>query len=150
MADAWGGSWGTSWGSSWGIGAAVPTRSGGDGVSGRNSAERRARRERYVRNRHYVIEQPKPLEAKPGEEPRKVTRAVVQAAVAQLPGWFGTIAEAQRAAPIAIPLPDMRPAMERQALVAAVRAYIEQAMRDYEAAEKAADEEDIELLLLAA
>lgn len=35
-------------------------------------------------------------------------------------------------------------------MVAAVRAYIEQAMRDYEAAQQAADEEDIELLLLAA
>jgi hypothetical protein len=123
------------------------TNRGGDG--GRSSSERQARRARYVRNRHFVIEQPKPEAPKSGERSIEVSKAIVREAVAQMPGWFGTVAEARQVVPTSIPLPDMRAAMERQQLIAAVRAYIEQAMQAYEAAEQA-EEDDIELLLLAA
>lgn len=152
MADAWGGSWGTSWLASWGA-AAVPatnTDRGGDGFPRRSKAERKAR---YVRNRHFVIQRPKPEEPKPGEEPRKVTKAIVREAVAQLPGWWGTLAEARQVVPATIPvlvLPETRqPSAEYLQLVAATRAYIEQAIRAFEAAEQD-EEDDIELLLLAA
>lgn len=147
MADAWGGSWGSSWGASWGL-SVVPavTDRGGDGFAG-GRAERRAR---YVRNRHFVIRKPEPVAPGPGEEPRKVTKAVVRDAVAQVPEWFGTLAQARQAVPRTVPVlivPEERsPSTEYVQLVEAVKAYIEQAIRDFEQAE----EDDIELLLLAA
>ena len=151
MASAWGSSWGTSWGDSWGA-SVVPanTDRGGDGFPRRSKAERKAR---YVRNRHFVIKRPEPEQPQPGEEPRKVTKAIVREAVAQLPGWWGTLAQARQVVPPTIPvmvLPEVRqPSAEYLQLVAATRAYIEQAIRAYEAAEQA-EEDDIELLLMAA
>ena len=72
-------------------------------------------------------------------------------AVAQMPGWFGTLAEARQAVPETIPvfvLPDMQAMAERAQLIAVAQAYLERAMRAHEAA--MAEEDDIELLLLAA
>lgn len=148
--SAWSDSWGDAWGDSWGSLGIVPvtnTDRGGDGFPRRSKAERRAR---YVRNRHFVIKRPEPEQPKPGEEPRKVTKAIVREAVAQMPGWFGTLAQARQAVPESVPvlvLPGRDD--EHRHFLAAVRAYIEQAMRAYEAAEQA-EEDDIELLLLAA
>lgn len=151
MASAWGTSWGTNWLNSWGAAGApvANTNQGGDG--GFTSSRRQARRARYVRNRHFVIEQPKAPEPAPGEVSRPVTKAIVREAVAQMPGWFGTLAEARQAVPDTIPvfvLPDMQAQAERAQLIAAVQAYIEQTIRAYEAA--MAEEDDIEMLLLAA
>lgn len=137
---------------------ATSTDRGGDGFPGhggrsRSPSERKERRARYVRNRHFVIKRPEPEQPGPNEEPRKVTKAIVREAVAQLPGWWGTLAQARQAVPQTIPvmvLPEVRqPSAEYEQLVAATRAYIEQAIRAYEAAEQD-DEDDIELLLLAA
>jgi hypothetical protein len=126
---------------------------GGDGFPGRSPSERKERRARYVRNRHFVIKRPAPEQPKPGEEPRKVTKAVIREAVAQLPGWWGTLAQARQAVPQTIPvmvMPELRqPSAEYEQLVAATRAYIVQAIRAYEAAEQD-EEDDIELLLMAA
>jgi len=126
------------------------TDRGGDGFPARTKEQRKAR---YVRNRHFVIKRPEPEQPKPGEEPRKVTKAIVREAVAQLPGWWGTLAQARQAVPQTIPvmvLPELRqPSAEYEQLVAATRAYIEQAIRAYEAAEQD-EEDDIELLLMAA
>lgn len=68
-----------------------------------------------------------------------------------MPGWFGTLAEARQAVPETIPvfvLPDMQAQAERAQLIAAVQAYIDRAIRAYQAFE--AEEDDIEMLLLAA
>lgn len=149
MASAWGTSWGTNWLNRWGDAGVANTNRGGGG--GRSSAERRARRARYVRNRHFVIEQPKAPQPSPGEVSRPVTKAIVREAVARMPGWFGTLAEAKQAVPATIPvfiLPDKQAQAERAQLIAAVQAYIEQTIRAYEAA--MAEEDDIEMLLLAA
>jgi hypothetical protein len=128
----------------------VRTDRGGDGFSARTKAQRKAR---YVRNRHFVIKRPEPEQPGPNEEPRKVTKAIVREAVAQLPGWWGTLAQARQVVPQTIPvmvLPEVRqPSAEYEQLVAATRAYIEQAIRAYEAAEQD-EEDDIELLLMAA
>lgn len=151
MASAWGTSWGTNWLNSWGdAGAPVAnTNRGGDG--GRSSSERQARRARYVRNRHFVIQQPAAPAPAPGEVSRPVTKAIVREAVARMPGWFGTLAEARQAVPETIPvfvLPDMQAQTERAQMIAAVQAYIDRAIRAYQAFE--AEEDDIEMLLLAA
>jgi hypothetical protein len=152
MASAWGSSWGTSWLDSWAAGIAPVVRTDrGDGASRRTPAERRARKARYVRNRHFVIRRPQPEAPGPGEEPRRVTKAIVREAVAQMPGWFGTLAEARQAVPETIPvlvLPDTQAHDERAQLIAAAQAYIERTIRAYEA--EMAEEDDIELLLLAA
>jgi len=130
----------------------APTRRGGDDAPlGRTPAQRAARKALYVRNRHYVIREPEPLTPGPCEQPRKVTAAIIEEAVAGVPEWFGTLAQARQAVPKTIPLlvPPRQQWTEtdRAQLVAAARAYIEQAVRDYEAQQ---DEDDIELLLLAA
>ena len=72
--------------------------------------------------------------------------------MSQLPGWWGTLAQARQAVPQTIPvmvLPELRQPSEYEQLVAATRAYIEQAIRAYEAAEQD-EEDDIEVLLMAA
>lgn len=125
-------------------------RNGGDG-SLSSDRRKQARRARYVRNRHYVIEQPAAPVPAVGEVSRPVTKAIVREAIAQMPGWFGTLAEARQAVPETIPvfvLPDMQAMAERDQLIAAVQAYIDRAIRAYQAFE--AEEDDIEMLLLAA
>jgi hypothetical protein len=153
MASAWGSSWGASWLDAWGaFGAPVarPVR-GDDAPPLRSPAERKRRKARYVRNRHYVIREPRPVEPGPGEEPRKVTAAIIEEAVAGVPEWFGSRAQARQAVPRTIPMlapPGQQwTEADRAQLVAAVRAYLEQAVRDYEAQ---MEDDDIELLLLAA
>ncbi len=151
MASAWGSSWGTSWLDSWGATAAVTTRDrGGDGFSSSDSAKRKAR---YVRNRHTVIRQPEPEVAQPGEVERKVTRAAVREAIDMTPEWFWSVNDAIKSVPyvIAIPARDLgaeaaREA-ERAALTTAIQAYLREQARLIAEAE---DEEEIELLLLAA
>ena len=129
----------------------VPSASGGDGIGGGKRQSKAARRARYVRNRHYVIEQPAAPVPAVGEVSRPVTKAIVREAIAQMPGWFGTLAEARQSVPETIPvvvLPDMQAMAERDQLIAAVQAYIDRAIRAYQAFE--AEEDDIEMLLLAA
>lgn len=123
-------------------------RNGGDG-SLSSDRRKQARRARYVRNRHYVI-RPEPIPAKPDEVPVRVTKADVREAIAQLPGWFGTLADARQAVPVTIPMPimDMQGIDDRRQMIAAVRAYLEMAAQAHEAFQR--EEEDIELLLLAA
>jgi hypothetical protein len=75
----------------------------------------------------------------------------VREALASMPEWLGTLSEARQVVPQTIPvfvMPDTQARDERRQLIEAVRAYIEQAIRAYEAME--ADEDDIEMLLLAA
>lgn len=94
---------------------------------------------------------PEPRKPAPGEQPRKVTKAIIEEAVASLPEWRGSLAQARQVVPRTIPI--MVPPLqqwtdaERAKLVAATRAYLERAVREYEAQQ---DEDDIELLLLAA
>lgn len=151
MASVWGGSWGTSWLNSWAETVVARRNRGDDAPPLRSPAERKARKARYVRNRHYVIQEPRPIEPGPGEEPRKVTAAIIEEAVAGVPEWFGSRAQARQAVPRTIPM--LAPPTgqwtdsDRAQLVAAARAYLEQAVRDYQAQ---LDEDDIELLLLAA
>lgn len=94
---------------------------------------------------------PEPLKPAPGQQSRKVTKAIIEEAVASLPEWRGSLAQAKQVVPRTIPI--MVPPLqqwteaERAKLVAATRAYLERAVREYEAQQ---DEDDIELLLLAA
>ena len=121
-----------------------------DGFSSSDSSKRKAR---YVRNRHTVIRQPEPEVAQPGEVERKVTRAAVREAINMTPEWFWSVNDAIKSVPyvIAIPARDLdaeaaREA-ERVALTTAIQAYLREQARLIAEAE---DEEEIELLLLAA
>jgi len=150
--NSWGTSWGTSWGNSWGN---ISRERGGDGFSSSSdSAKRSARKKaRYVRNRHTVIRQPEPEVAQAGEVERKVTRAAVREAVNMVPEWFWSVNDAIKAVPyiIAIPARDLdveaAKEAERAALSTAIQAYLREQARLIAEAE---DEDDIELLLLAA
>lgn len=139
MASAWGSSWGVSWLDSWGTTGAVPatTRTGWAGP----------RRPRYV---VYYRDPPEPVEAVAKPKRKKINREAVEAALDI--SWVGdwTLAEALGALPKSVPVTfTPRPELEPfdVTVIAAAMWLADEAKRR---AEAALDEEEIELLLLAA
>jgi hypothetical protein len=142
MADAWGGSWGTSWGASWGA-SAVPARAdrGGDGFPRRS--ERKVQRPRRVRYLIYKEEEVEPVTARPPSMARAPQKAVASAL------------DIMRAMGIEPP-PEIVPqavfvpaglVVNPQDLARAWMALVERQMAMQAEAD---DEDDIELLMLAA
>jgi hypothetical protein len=141
MADAWGGSWGTSWGASWGAGSVVSVRGDGDAWGGRRPTRSRA-------YRVYYTAPPPSLQAPVRKvKRRKVTAEAIEEAIS-LP-WAGqwTVSEATKALPASVPVPFPTSDIDPQTLTSlAIALWLRDAERQW--AEQ--DEDDIELLLLAA
>lgn len=130
MASSWGSSWGAAWGSSWG---AIGVR-GGDGFSSADAARRRERRERYKRNRHPII--------RDEAEQIEVAEAIAEILI-EVPEFVASVEEAIRQA-VTVPQQPQSEPFDYAGQYGALRALLER-----EAARQQ-DEEDIELLLLAA
>lgn len=139
MADAWGGSWGSSWSDNWGAGAAIPAGQSDPGAGfKRTAADRQRRRARSLKRNLAYLEA---LDARTPVIERVVSKAIAREAVAKAeavgvipddmpPQWVPNI--------VTVPVADVND--KALAVAAVIR----------ELARRAADEEDIEMLLLAA
>jgi hypothetical protein len=145
VASAWGDSWGSSWGDSWGAAVAERVDRGGDGFPGHGAKKKRKKAHGRVRYLVYADERVESVPVKPEGTPEPVTASVVEEAVeaiAERLGW--TVPKARQALPQVVYFKKPPNRNDRKELVRAIAEYLRRE------AEAQAEEEDIELLLLAA
>jgi hypothetical protein len=152
VASSWGDSWGSAWGDSWGAIAAVVARDRG-GDWGGPSRSTRKKKPLSRRVQVFLYEQDKLTAATRVPEDAVATpipKAVVAEAVAAVAADYGAFtAKVADLLPRKVySVPAMRPS--RVDLAASLDAFMRIEMQRRAAEEAAADEDDIELLLIAA
>lgn len=151
MASSWGDSWGSAWGDSWGAIAAVVARDRGGDWGGPSRTRKKKPLSRRVQV--FLYEQDKLTAATRVPEDAVATpipKAVVADAVAAVAADYGafTAKVAEMLPRKVYSVPAMRPS--RVDLAASLVAFMRIEMQRRAAEEAAADEDDIELLLIAA